>query len=141
MRDRAAKRAEAQPQRHAEHLARAAAPRLVEAGRDGLGHGPAATNFPARVRAVAMMAAAAGAPQPDGGGRNSPNRRAKNPPAGATLGDAGADVSGSGRTGIERVAAAMKLRQVWAGTEPPTTRFIGALLSLPNHTPVTRSAV
>ena len=54
---------------------------------------------------------------------------------------ADAEALGKGRTGMDCVAASMKVLQVAAGSVPPTTPFIGPLLSLPNHTPATRSAV
>ena len=48
---------------------------------------------------------------------------------------------GKGLTGMPAIAVSMKLRQARAGNEPPVTRFIGVLSSLPSHTPATRSAV
>ena len=69
-------------------------------------------------------------------------RVSKNPRTGAAtaaIPEGGA--LGNGLTGSDRVAASINRRQVSAGNEPPVTLFIGALSSLPSHTPATRSAV
>src|SRR5205807_10183547 len=99
---------------------------------------------PYRTRLAALGEAGEGSPRYLG--LKSPKKLSKNPPperggAAASIPAGGSGVLGSGRTGIAWVAASMKRRQVCAGSELPVTLFIGALSSLPSHTPATRSAV